>query len=92
MSHTIEDQALDYLDDQNAFEGEWERNRSEAIGLFAEGRLKSYYVAHPDVAQKASKALAYSKALLAQGQSKAALVLLERPWRSDTRQYCVSVS
>jgi hypothetical protein len=74
MSHTYEDLALDYEFERQEVEEEWERHLSEAVGLFAEGRLKSYYVAHPDVAQRATEALAYSKALLAQGHSRAALV------------------
>ena len=43
-------------------------------GSFTEARLKSYYLAHPDVAQKALECLAYSNTLLEQRHWNAALV------------------
>ena len=74
MSHTYEDLALDYAFEKQDLAEDWDRHISEAVGCFVDGRLRSYYVQHPDVAQKALGALTYSKALLTQGHAKAALV------------------
>ena len=74
MSHTYEDLALDDAFERQGTAEDWERHISEAVGYFVDGRLRSYYVQHPDVAQKALGALSYSKDLLTQGQARAAVV------------------
>jgi hypothetical protein len=74
MSHTYEDLAIDYEFERQEVAEEWDRHISEAVGCFVDGRLRSYYVQHPDAAQKALGALSYSRDLLIQGHAKAAVV------------------
>ena len=75
MSHTYEDAPQDEFYDRlyNEFGPQWAdehdeelyRQHSEAaIKEFTTGRLQSYYVTHPDLAQPAVKSLAYAEVLV----------------------------
>jgi hypothetical protein len=65
---------LDYLDERQAVAEEWAEREREIVESFTQERLKSYYLGHPDVTQKAHRALTEAKKLLADGHAQAALV------------------
>jgi hypothetical protein len=74
MSHEYGDLLNDYLSDRQAMDEEWELQTSEVVGSFKTERLRSYYVAHPEVAKGAVEALAYGRRLLADGHPRAAII------------------
>lgn len=75
MSHTPEDLYVDFLLEQPYLEEEQAERDREVVESFTQERLKAYYVAHPDVAQKPIAALANAKTLLAAQEPQAALVM-----------------
>ena len=75
MSHTPEDLAFDYMWEQSWVEEEQAERDREVVESFTQERLKAYYVAHPDVAQKPMGALAKAKSLRAAKEPQAALVM-----------------
>lgn len=74
MSHTSEDLYVDYLLERDSVAEDWAQMEREIVESFTLERLKSYYLAHPDVAQKALGSLVESKDLLSDGHPTAALV------------------
>jgi hypothetical protein len=75
MSHTPEDLYVDFLLEQPYLEEEQAECDREVVESFTQERLKAYYVAHADVAQKPIAALANAKTLLAAQEPQAALVM-----------------
>lgn len=66
---------VDYMEERYWVEKEWEEREREIVESFTQDRLKAYYVAHPDAAQKAFGALVKAKSLLGAKEPQAALVM-----------------
>lgn len=73
MSYTTEDAAWDEAYESMSREL-YPEHKEQAIAEFTRERLRSYYVAHPDVLVPAARAFKESKALLEAGHHAAALV------------------
>jgi hypothetical protein len=77
MSHTLEDLALDYDCERQEVQRDWDDvmagHKEEVLREFTTTRLRSYYISHPDLSEKATSALEYA-ILLRLEHPKAAVV------------------
>lgn len=74
MSHTPEDLMLDYLVERQDVERDWADHLQEVVDGFTNDRLKSHYLANPELAEPSLEAWRYARELIGQDHPRAALV------------------